>query len=109
LRWIPCFQHLGKKKSVEAMMSAHNAIEGETHSLNPPPPHAVQYNVPLVRLFLRLGAHLAARADALAKQVHGQYLPYLEHFEPDVDADATKRSIDLRNEDFNADGFVVAW
>ncbi|KAF8215556.1 hypothetical protein K438DRAFT_1954281 [Mycena galopus ATCC 62051] len=31
---------------------------------------------------------LAAHAHALAKQVHKHYLPYLEHFEPDSDADA---------------------
>ncbi|KAJ7650815.1 N-terminal nucleophile aminohydrolase [Roridomyces roridus] len=48
-------------------------------------------------------------AHSLAKQIHEHYLPYLEHYEPDADPDATKKEIDQRNRWFNADGFGVAW
>jgi len=52
---------------------------------------------------------LIVPAHSLSKQVQEHYLPYLEHFEPDADVDATNREIDLRNRYFNADGFGVAW
>ncbi|EMD39692.1 hypothetical protein CERSUDRAFT_150345 [Gelatoporia subvermispora B] len=48
-------------------------------------------------------------AHSLSKQVHDRYLPYLKHYEPDVDPADTKKEISTRNSPYNMDGLGIAW
>lgn len=46
---------------------------------------------------------------AIAKQVHDRFLPYLFHYEPNVDHKSTKKEMSLRNSPYNLDGLGLVW